>query len=97
MKLPHTPNSRIKSCLRQLFLRSRERAAVLKEANYTCSCGEKQSRVKGKEVYVEVHHKNQITKWKRIYELIREELLNKDDMEVLCKSCHEKEHKNGMD
>ena len=56
-KKPITPNSRIKSCLRQLFLRSRERAKCLKDAGYTCEiCGAKQSRAKGKEVYVEVHH-----------------------------------------
>jgi len=44
-KLPYTPNSRIKSALRQLWLRSRERAKRLKEDKYTCQkCGKKQSR-----------------------------------------------------
>jgi len=91
-KLPHTPNSRIKSALRQVFLRSRERAAVLKEAGYTCGCGKKQSRAKGKEVYIEVHHKKGIDNWQEIYNCIRENLLNKEDMIVLCKDCHDDEH-----
>ena len=53
-----TPNSKIKASLRQLFLRSRERAAAIKRDGYTCQvCGAKQSRAQGREVYVEVHHK----------------------------------------
>jgi predicted HNH restriction endonuclease len=93
-KLPHTPKSRIRSALRQLFLRSRERAAVLKEAGYCCSeCGVKQSTAKGKEVKVEVHHKSGIDNWAEIDEYIRKALLNKDDMTVLCKGCHTNEHK----
>jgi predicted HNH restriction endonuclease len=88
-KLPYTPNSKIKSALRQLFLRSRERAAVLKAHNYSCAkCGIKQSKAKGKEVKVEVHHKSNILLWSKIYEIIRAELLNQDDMEVLCEECH---------
>lgn len=93
-KLPYTPNTRIKSALRMLFMRSRERANTLKKANYCCErCGIKQSKAKGKEVKVEVHHKHMIQNWSKLYEAIREYLLNEDDLEVLCKSCHDKEHK----
>ena len=95
-KLPHTPNSRIKAALRQLFLRSRERAAALKRAGYCCEmCGVKQSTAKGKEVKVEVHHKSGIGLWGKLYEVMRAELLNKDDMEVLCKACHKQKHEGG--
>ena len=92
-KLPSTPRSRIRSALRQVFLKSRERAAVLKEANYTCGCGAKQSKAKGKEVAVNVHHKTGIDNWNAIIDAVFNQLLNKDDMEVLCKDCHDKEHK----
>ena len=74
-RLPYTPNSRIKAALRQLFLRSRERAKCLKDAKYTCKCGAKQSRAKGKEVYVEVHHKEGICNWAELYSVVREYLL----------------------
>ena len=88
----HTPRSRIRSALRQVFLRSRERAAVLKETSYTCSCGLKQSKAKGREISVQVHHKSGIDNWDKIIDAVYEELLNKDDMEVKCKACHDKEH-----
>ena len=89
-KLEYTPNSRIKSALRQLWLRSRERAKTLKMANYTCSCcGVKQSKAKGKEVKVEVHHREGILNWLEVYRVIREQLLcEPDKMEVLCPKCH---------
>ena len=93
-KQPNTPRSRIRSALRQVFLRSRERAAVLKEAGYSCSCGLKQSKAKGKEVAVQVHHKTGIDNWDTIIDAVYEKLLNKDDMEVLCKKCHEFHHKD---
>lgn len=91
-KLPYTPNSRIRSALRRLFLRSRERAAALKRDGYTCcKCGLKQSRAKGKEAYVEVHHKNGIN-WDGLIALIREKLLQTpDEMETLCDGCHKEE------
>ena len=92
-KQPHTPRSRIRNALRQVFLRSRERAAVLKEAAYTCSCGAKQSKAKGREVAVNVHHKTGIDNWDTIIDAVYQQLLNQDEMEVLCKSCHDKEHK----
>jgi len=65
----------------------------MKEAKYTCNkCGVKQSRAKGKEVYVEVHHKSGID-WDGIFDDIRTRLLNQSDMEVICKECHLEEHK----
>ncbi len=92
-KLPHTPNSQIRSTLRRLFLRSRERASRLKQDQYTCQCcGVKQSRAKGKEVYVEVHHKEGVANWDKIFEVVREYLLcDPELMETLCKECHQKE------
>lgn len=92
-KQPNTPRSRIRSALRQVFLRSRERAAVLKEAEYTCGCGAKQSKAKDREVSVNVHHKTGIDNWNAIINAVYDQLLNKDDMEVLCKTCHDAEHK----
>lgn len=88
-KLPHTPRSKIKQYLRMCWLRSRERAKVLKDANYTCKCGKKQSRAKGKEVYVEVHHKNEIN-WEELIDMVFDKLLN-PEQECICKPCHRKE------
>lgn len=91
MKKPITPNSQIRVALRRLFLRSRERAEVLKQAKYTCSCGAKQSKAKGKEVSVECHHVDAID-WNGVVELIRERLLA-GKMVCLCKKCHRELHK----
>jgi 5-methylcytosine-specific restriction endonuclease McrA len=87
-----TPRSQIYSSLRTLWLRSRERASAIKRDKYTCvSCGRKQSKAKGKEFSVQVHHKNGISNWEKIVELIREEMLcSADELETLCKECHEK-------
>lgn len=91
-KLPYTPNSRIRSTLRQLFLRSRERNLAIKRDNYTCQeCGAKQSKAKGKEVEVEVHHKGEdgVKNWAKLFEAVREYLLcDPEYLEVLCKTCH---------
>jgi hypothetical protein len=90
-KLPHTPNSKITAALRQLWMRSRERAKALKWTGYRCyDCGIKQSTVKGKEVKLEVHHNPRID-WGGIRELIRERLLNVKQY-PLCKSCHKERH-----
>jgi hypothetical protein len=91
-----TTNSQIKSALRRLFLRSRERAEAMKTAKYTCSCGAKQSRAKGKEVYVECHHKEGVLNWDELYKAIRKYLLcHPDELEILCKDCHGELH--GLD
>lgn len=91
-RLPYTPNSAIRAALRRLFLRSRERAAALKRDKYTCQgCGLKQSRAKGKEVYVEVHHKDGVLNWEAIFEFVRRFLLcNPNMLETLCEECHDK-------
>ena len=92
-RLPYTPNSKIKAAIRKLWLQSRERAAAIKRDAYTCQrCGVKQSRAKGREVYVEVHHLNGIENWDKVYLTIRKHVLcSPDDMETLCKGCHGKE------
>ena len=89
-KSPRTPRSRIRSALRQLWLRSRERAAALKRDSYTCvECGRKQSRRKGKEVRVEVHHLNGIS-WDQMIDYIYRHLLcPPEELETNCKDCHE--------
>jgi len=89
-KSPYTPRSQIVHALRMLWLRSRERAAALKEAHYTCKdCGVKQSKAKGKEQSVEVHHPKGIGNWNLLVEEIRAEILiNPSQLEVLCPACH---------
>ena len=93
-RLPYTPNGKIKAALRMLSMRSRERAAAMKAQNYTCQgCGAKQSRAKGKEVYVEAHHKQGILNWDELYKAIRKYLLvAPEHWEILCHPCHEKSH-----
>jgi 5-methylcytosine-specific restriction endonuclease McrA len=95
-RLPNTPRSKVRAAIRQLWLRSRERAAALKRDKYCCQrCGVKQSRKKGAEVYVEVHHKNLITNWEEIINCIFENVLvNPDELETLCVQCHDLEGKN---
>ena len=92
-RLPYTPNSQIKSALRRLWLRSRERASAIKRDKYTCQrCHRKQSVAKGKEFKVEVHHKSGIENWQELYKAIRQHLLtNPDDLETLCPECHKSE------
>lgn len=93
-KLEYTPNSKITVALRRLWLRSRERAKALKNAKYCCEdCGVKQSKAKGKEQKVEVHHKDGID-WSGIVQMIRERILQSPDrLQVLCPECHNKKHK----
>lgn len=93
-KSPITTNSRIRSALRQLWMRSRERAEALKAAKYSCcKCGKKQSRAKGREVYVEVHHKRGVD-WDGLFDDVRGRLIHPpEDYDVLCYECHQIEHK----
>ena len=87
-RVPHTPTSQIKSALRKLWLRSRERRAALKRDSYTCTCGRKQSKAKGREIAVEVHHLRGI-RWKEMMEFIRAELLvDPEELQTLCVECH---------
>lgn len=70
----------------------------MKAESYTCEeCNAKQSRAKGKEVYVECHHKEGIGNWEKVIDLIMAELLcHPDNMQVLCKDCHKKLHKDKL-
>ena len=91
-----TKNSKITQALRQLWLRSKERSTALKRAKYCCeNCGVKQSKAKGKEIKVEVHHRDMRINWHDIADIIREKLLpSPDRLQVLCKSCHSEVHKD---
>lgn len=93
-RLPHTPTSQIRSAIRKLWLRSRERACALKREKYCCErCGIKQSKRKGKEVSVQVHHKNGID-WQEVIDYIRNNVLCKpEDLEIVCDNCHKEHHK----
>ena len=90
-KLPGTPRSRVRSAIRQLWLRSRERAKALKDQGYCCqSCGVKQSKAKGKEQAIEVHHKTGIGNWDAVIDVIFEQILcSPTTLEVLCPDCHD--------
>ena len=93
-KSPYSTNTYIKAALHRMWLRSRERALRLKLDGYCCQrCGVKQSKAKGKEVSVQVHHIDGV-RWDKIIEYIRRELLVKpDQLFTLCKQCHKKTHK----
>lgn len=92
-KLPATPRSRVRSALRQLWLRSRERAAALKAAQYTCACGKKQSKAKGREIAVTVHHKDGVGNWEEVINAVYRELLcDPSHLDVKCLDCHERIH-----
>jgi 5-methylcytosine-specific restriction endonuclease McrA len=91
--MSRTTKARLKGMLRQIWLRSNERAEALKRDKYSCcKCGVKKSVKKGCEVKVEVHHKKGVLNWDKIIDLILEELLcNPENLETLCKECHDKE------
>lgn len=93
-KLPTTPRSRVRSALRTVWLRSRERAAKLKQAGNCCErCGVKASKAKGREVSVHVHHRNGITGWEKVIDLVFAELLvDPVLLEAICVECHKAEH-----
>lgn len=85
-----TPRSKIRNALRMLFLRSRERGFAIKRDKYTCvKCGVKQSKAKGKEVSVEVHHLQGVGNWDSIINAIYSQILcDPAGMQTLCKECH---------
>lgn len=79
--------------LRQIFLRSVERAIAIKRDHYTCvDCNKKQSKKKGFECKVQVHHKEMIDEhWQEIIDLIYKYVLcDPDKLETLCVDCHNK-------
>ena len=88
---PTTPRSQVRSALRRLWLRSRERAAALKRDKYTCvDCGVKQSKAKGKEVRVEVDHLEGI-QWERLIDDVYWRLLvSPEKLETVCQADHKK-------
>lgn len=96
-KLLSTPRGKVRSAIRQLFLRSRERAARLKADGYTCQvCGRKQSKAKGKEFDVQCHHISGIGNWEKVIDLIYEEILcGPEYLQTVCKGCHEALHEKG--
>lgn len=96
-KLPTTPRSRSRAAIRQLWLRSRERAAALKKSSYSCEiCGVKQTTKKGQEVKLEVHHNNGIGNWDVVLDAIyRHILCSPTDLTVVCKKCHDHIHETG--
>jgi predicted HNH restriction endonuclease len=93
-RLLTTPRSRVRAAIRQLFLRSRERAACLKAAGNVCAvCGAKKSVAKGREVKVECHHIDGIRTevWDKVITMILEEIIGPTErMECLCEKCHDK-------
>ena len=91
--MKRTPKSRIKGMLRQMFVKSSERAEALKRDKYTCQrCGVKASKAKGKEQKVVVHHVEGIAIWDVIIETIQNDILcDPDLLMTLCPDCHEKE------
>ena len=78
-KLPTTPRSKVRAAIRQLWLRSRERAAALKRDNYTCQVCNK---VGG---YLHAHHKRGFTHNPEL----RFDVSNGI---TLCKKCHWEVH-----
>lgn len=91
--MDETPKGQIVRQLRLLWLRSRERGEALKLSGYKCQkCGVKQSKKKGFEQKVEVHHKLGVGNWDKIIDVIHEQLLCfPEQLEVLCPDCHDKE------
>jgi hypothetical protein len=67
---------------------------ALRRSGYRCErCGVKQSRARGRVVSIEVHHKHGVD-WAGLIELIISRLLpDPDELECLCKECHEDEHR----
>src|SRR5262245_34459791 len=83
---PITPRSKVRAAIRQLWLRSRERAAVLKRDGYSCTkCGVKQSTAKGREVKVQVDHVDPVA-WEQMIDLVYEVILN-PPQRTLCYPC----------
>jgi hypothetical protein len=93
-KKPTTPRSRVKNGIRRIWLASRERAAAIKRANYTCAiCQRHGSVAKGREVKIICHHTDGID-WDGVVDLIFERVLQTPEAyTVLCKECHEKLHR----
>jgi predicted HNH restriction endonuclease len=95
-RLPTTPRSRIKNAIRQVFLRSRERAAALKATGHRCAkCGIKSSEAAGRVVKLQVHHVGGID-WDGVIDLVIARVLAVP-LVALCVGCHAKEHQSHTD
>ena len=98
--MERTPRSRIKGMLRQIFLRSKERANALKKTQYCCSkCGIKASVKKGAVVKMEVDHVDGIDVWDEIMTLIEDKLLcigSPNKLQPLCRDCHQEKTDAGI-
>lgn len=93
-KLPATPRSSVRSALRQVWLRSRERAAALKREGNCCEeCGRKASKARGRVLKIEVHHRDGVS-WDKIMDYTyRHLLVEPSRLECLCEDCHAERHK----
>ena len=92
-KKPITPRSQIRSALRRLWLRSRERSMALRISGYHCQhCNGKQSKAKGKEFSLEVHHLDGAHMEYIIDEIYKYLLCDPSRLEVLCIGCHKEKH-----
>ncbi len=90
-RLATTPRSQVRSALRKLWLRSRERQAALKRDGYKCvECGKKQSRAKGREQSVEVDHLRGAGIEKVIDAVYRDLLVAPEHLETVCPEDHKK-------
>jgi len=89
-----TKKGKITVALRRLWLYSGERAEALKRADYSCEeCGVKQSKAKGREQKIQVHHIEGIKVWNEIADMIYKHILvNPDKLKVLCPDCHKETH-----
>jgi predicted HNH restriction endonuclease len=90
MKSDRTSRAVIKGNLRRMWLKSRERAETMKRDGYCCQkCGIKQSKKKGAEVKINVHHLEGIDVWDEVIDLITEHILcEPDKLQTLCEDCH---------
>lgn len=84
-----------RSALRRLWLRSPERAISLKKAGYCCQiCGAKQSKAKGREVKIEVHHTRPVDLDACWEEAQKQMFVPPEELVPLCKACHKKHHED---
>jgi len=95
MDYEQTKKTHIVRGLRLIWMRSKERGAAMKRDKYTCQiCHRKKSTKKiidpnTQVKRIEVHHKNGITNWDNIIDLIRKEMLiNPEFLITYCKECH---------
>lgn len=81
------------SALRMIWLRSQERGDAIRSTDRRCvSCGVRESKAKGKEAKITVHHVKR-PDWERIVRVIKEELFS--DIQWLwpiCPDCHDDLH-----